>query len=267
MNQTTDLVIPGGLDTGLEDFDAGDMVMPRLAIVQQEAVFEDSLSGEKFAEMDVVILGLIKQRVLWPSELGENDSSPLCKSTNYTTGYPNPSTFPWAESGFSPQDGQQGSVTLSCNDCALKEWGSHPTNNVPWCSEQYTFALLRPTSGGHAPAIVTFQRSGVKSCKTYLTSFAQAKTPLFTCVTKISLEARKRGSVSYAVPKFVKGAETPQELWGEFAQQYRDIRDFLQKAPSYDSADSPAPGGAAAQASSNTPTAPEATPDSSDLPF
>src|SRR5690606_25228480 len=73
---------------GLEDVDASDLSMPRLQIVHEDAVWEDSLSNERFESLDVILLGLIKQRVLWPSEMGEESSAPLCKSYNHTQGFP-----------------------------------------------------------------------------------------------------------------------------------------------------------------------------------
>lgn len=269
---------------GLEDFDTADMVMPTLRINHDETVFEDGLSGEKFPELEVVLLGLIKQRVLWEAEVSEGKQGPLCKSYDFSVGRPDLKRFPWQAAGFAPDQAE----SLPCASCNLKEWGSHPNRDTPWCSEQHTFALLMPVGDdGMAPALLTVQRSAIKPSKTYLTSFARSQTPLFTVRTKISLDGRRRGTVNFAVPKFVRGAGTDQGDWAWYAEQYRTIRDFVQTprdgeedgqtpvAPPAGSAaapaaPAPAPAPAAAQAApAPAPApAPAAAPvDDDDLPF
>jgi hypothetical protein len=208
----------------MEDFSPGDMAMPRLKIIHDTAVFEDSLTSETHATLEVVLLGLVKQRILWPAEMSEEKSAPLCKSYDFDYGNPNPETFPWGKAGLSRSDGEH----PACADCKLKEWDSHPKNGTPWCTEQFTFPLLMANEAGMAPAVLTVQRSAIKPCKSYLSSFVRSRSPLYTCVTTITLEARKRGTVSFAIPKLVKGAATDDAMWPEFAEQYRAIREFLQ---------------------------------------
>ena len=220
-----------GTMTGLEDFGTEDMVMPRLGIEHTEGKLVDNLTGEKFDKLQVVMLGLIKQRILWDTEVNEGDH-PLCKSFNHTEGLPS-DKFPWDASGF---DKDKAGDALPCASCNLKEWGSHPQRETPWCSEQHTFPVLMNIGSDDepnfaAPAIFTVQRSGIKPSKTYLTSFSRSKTPLFTVVTEISLNMQKRGSVTYSVPRFAKVADTEQAEWDEFAQHYLQIRDFVTTPP------------------------------------
>lgn len=230
---TKDVVPAGEFDgmTGLEDFGTEDMVMPRLGIVHDEGKLEDNLTGQKFDSLVVVMLGLIKQRILWDTEVNDGDM-PLCKSYDFKEGIPS-DKFPWDASGF---DKDQAGETLPCGSCALKDWGSHPQRETPWCSEQHTFPLLLnigepddPNFG--APAIFTIQRSGLKPSKSYLTGFSRSKTPLFTVQTKISLNMQKRGSVTYSVPKFEQVGPTEQVDWEEYAQHYLSIRDFVTTPP------------------------------------
>lgn len=220
---------------GLDDVDASDMTMPMIKIVHDEALWEDSLSGEKFPELDVVLLGLIKQRILWPSEVADGDSDgPLCRSYNFTLGHPG-SDFtkkdnkvtPLEVSGFTQADLDAG--PLSCTSCNLKEWGSHPLRDVPWCVEQFVFAVMlgEPDEPMGAPAIMTLQRSSMKPAKAYLTSFLRARSPLFTARTTLKLNGQSRGSVKYSVPKFIKGVPTDPDYHGEYASLYRAVKDFV----------------------------------------
>lgn len=217
-----------GMDDGLGDFGTEDMVMPRIGIEHTEGVLVDNLTGKKFEELEVVMLGLIKQRILWDTEVNDGDQ-PLCKSYNFEEGNPNDEKFPWGAAGF---DKDAAGDTLPCASCALKEWGSHPQRETPWCSEQHTFPLLMKVGDTFAaPAIFTVQRSGIKPSKAYLTAFKRAQKPLFTAVTKITLELQKRGSVTYSVPKFSQSEETDSDEWPEFAQHYQQIRDFVTTPP------------------------------------
>ena len=254
-----------GLDTGLEDFGAEDMVMPRLSIDHPNAVFVDNLTNESHEKLTVVILGLVKQRILWDEEVNEGDR-PLCKSYDFREGVPG-DNFPIKASGFDalPTDGG----TLPCDACSLKDWGSNPRNDTPWCSEQHTFPLLMQAGGDPdnygAPAILTVQRSAIKASKSYLTGFARSKTPVYTVVTELSLDARKKGSVNYAVPRFSKIGETDQDDWQEYARSYRSIREFLTtprvEEPSDAASDAPR------ASSSGASEAASAVADDDDLPF
>lgn len=225
---------------GLEDFDTRDQVMPVLKINHKDAVFEDGLSGQEFKELNVVIAGLVKQRVLWPAQMKESEGGqadpPLCRSYDFHEGHPSMpkvlengqewERFPWdaVQSVF-----VQGQRPLPCAECPLKEWNTHPTREAPWCSEQHTFALLfENEEGGFVPSLLSVQRSGLKSSRQYLSSFANAGTPLFTVRTKLTLEERKMGANPFAVPKFSRQGETDPDDHPIFSSMYRSMRDFLQ---------------------------------------
>lgn len=259
--------LPAGLaeeDYGLEDFGTEDFVMPRLNINHSEAVFVDNLTGQQYPTMTVVLLGLIKQRILWDADVDDGEL-PLCKSYNFNLGHPDQDRFPWKTSGFDKDALTDG--TLPCSACQLKEWGSHPQRDTPWCSEQHTFPLLLEVAGGHAPAILTLQRSGIKPSRAYLSAFARSKTPLFTVKTQISLTAQKRGSVNYAVPNFVKQDDTDQAEWSNFAAQYRSIRDFITTPPKPKTEDTDSPSEGAASKPVASPAAEAAASGDDDLPF
>jgi hypothetical protein len=214
---------------GLADFDESDIVMPVIKIDHQEAVYVDSLSGVKSTELDAVVLGLVKQRVLW-HHVVEDDAKPLCQSLNHEQGRPG-KDFPWKDSGFAKDaslaEGEQ--QIVNCADCPLKEWGSHPSNDTPYCSETHTYVLGLPTPDGQSfsPATLTVKGSALKGSKAYLSSFVRERTPTFVVMTKLGLEARKRGTVHYAVPTFVRGAAVAREFFDDFKRQFRTTRDFL----------------------------------------
>lgn len=236
------LANPEDYETGLEDFDMQDAVIPRLAIVHKEAVFKDSLSGEQFGSVRTIMLGLVKQRILWHAQM-DDDDWPMCRSVDHETGFPNESEdqpkgkrFPWDLSGFRPEDftaNADGQKKLPCKGCQLKEWGSHPDGKRPYCSEQYTMPVLYdPQENGlWVPAIMTFQKTGLKPLKSYLTSFARNRTPVFSAITEIGLDPRTRGQTEYAVPVFRRVGDTDEDNWREYSVNYRSMRSFLQEEP------------------------------------
>lgn len=221
-------VTESGSIVGLEDIDLSEGGTPRITIDHTDAVFRDTMSGVAVAEFSGIVLGLVKQRVLWPPEVGDEPAQPLCKSVDFKTGRPNVDTFPLAESKLTLtlDDG----VTASCEDCALKDWDTHPTRQGPWCQEQHVWAVLADLEddGNAAPALLTFQRSSMKPSRQYLGAFARKRQPSFSVVTHFKLNGQKRGSVKYAVPELSRGEATDPDDWSHFGEQYLSIRGFLQ---------------------------------------
>lgn len=219
------------LPEGLEDFDAAtDAVMPQLTIDHKTAQLTNRDSGLQYPNpARLVILGLVKQRILWPPEPAEGDAvpAPLCKSNNFNQGHPGPE-FPWPNSGFTEQDGP-----LPCEACNLKEWGSHPKNETPWCGEQHAFAVMINHEGDAdestlLPSVLTVQRSALKPSRRYISGFAGERVPMFTVWTEISLEQKRRGNVDYCVPTFARLNTTDEGLHEMFSDNMRSIRQFLQ---------------------------------------
>ena len=211
---------------GLEDFDPNDQTIPLIKLDHDTGMIVDGLSGQQFDRMELIAVGLVKQRVLWPAKMSEGDAAPLCKSYNFKIGNPDIQKFPWKASGFA-FDAER--TQLPCDDCKLKDWGTHPSREIPWCSEQHTYAVLQNLRDDvWAPALFTFQRSAIKPSNAYLTSFIRAKEPLYVCTTIITLDNRKRGNVDFVVPQFARGTATDREQWPFYASTYRNIREFVQ---------------------------------------
>lgn len=274
---------------GLEDFDPNQGVIPILKVDHDEGIIEDANSGQTWTQLDVIILGFIRQRVLWPAEVSDTKELPLCRAYEGKVGRPPvPSRFPWEAAGFAnpgvnddDEDAVAG-IALPCESCKLKDWETHPTRKIPWCAEQHTYAVLRPVGeDSFAPALLTFQRSSLKASNTYLSSFQQSKTPLYSCITRIELESKKKGNVNYVTPKFIRGDDTDKDDWPGFSNQYQGIRSFVQTPRvrrSDDASDPTNPGGSGEAAQPQAQQAQQAAPsgtdsqaststDTDDLPF
>lgn len=261
MTQVPATTSPGGeieqwQDTGLEDFGTTDAVIPRIKIVQDQGMWEDNLTHTKIPNLYFIVLGLVKQRVLFHPNVGDNDV-PMCKSSDFSSGYPNPDaprekSFPWDKSGFDPNDFQPIDAAgkqrvLPCASCQLKEWGSHPTLSSPYCAEQWTMPIYYDASGQEGvldpnvawdparaewtPAIITMQKSSLKPIRSYLSSFKAGNKPPFLSVCRGTLKVQQKGTVTYSIPSFTKGPESPRERWNEFAKSYGEMRQFLLRPP------------------------------------
>ena len=272
-------------DVGLEDIGVSDIIIPRLQIVHQEGLFKDNLSGATFNQMDVILLGLVKQRIMW-AEDPEDKDKPLCKSPDFIHGFPNlddklarDKRFPWNVSNFEPEQAKpieispnvdhsfpqgyssNGLPVLNCSVCKFNKWGTNPANGKstpPPCTEQHTYALQYSPDDGEnwITALLTLQRTGIKPSKQYISSFAQTKTPMFTVRTTLGLSLQKKGTVDYSVPTFRRGDPTDRNTWMECGNQLRSIRDFIRSAPRRTDEDEDAP----VVISSNENTAPVAPP-------
>lgn len=226
-------------DVGLEDVGAGDIRMPRIQIDHEKAVFRNTTTNEEFAELDCVVLGLVKQRIMWDSQVDDGDK-PQCKSPNFEIGYPQMrediparKQFPWDKSNFNKADmtpDQDGLIALPCGACNLKEWGKD--RERPPCSEQYTFAIYYVGTGGEmVPAILSFQKSGIKAAKTYAGTFGARRQPMFTVWTKMTLTPESRGKTRYAVPTLARGGASDQSEWMGYGEAYRSVREYLHAKP------------------------------------
>lgn len=245
---------------GLEDVGASDLLIPRININHDDAVFVNSLTKEEFPALTAVFLGLVKQRIMWPSKL-EEDSKPQCKSPDNTHGFPNMdesqpkrNQFPWARSNFEPTQAKvieiepsstypqgwssNGHPTLPCEACTFAKWGKDEDNRSvpPPCSEQHTYPILYMQEGAEGetlwiPALFTVQRSAIKNSRAYINGFAQSRQPFFTVYTGLTLRHESRGGNEYAVPEFKKMGPSDRNQWGEYANQLRSIREFIRSAP------------------------------------
>lgn len=231
---STELAVPVDDIDGLEDIEESDLTIPRITIDHEGGVFVDSQTNERFEEFDCIMLGLVKQRVLWPPTPGAEGEGPMCRAVNFTTGAPDPAKWvvkhngvtAVAQSGFTFDEVEAGN--LSCANCGLKEWESHPNNSTPWCNEQFTFPIIRILDdGAMAPALISFQRTGLKPCKSYVSGFKQSKRPLYTAVTRITAVHQKKGTVEYVTPSFSKVSDSDPSEHPSYSRSLSQIRTFI----------------------------------------
>jgi hypothetical protein len=234
--------------SGLEDIERSDMRIPRIRIIHSDGVFE--INEQRFDTLDCIILGLIKQRIMWDDEVRDDDV-PQCKSPDFEHGFPNmrpevPARlqFPWKKSNFdssaarpihTPEYDSNGHPVLPCANCIFQEWNKGDWKTPP-CSEQHTYPLLYPVGQGTEdedwlPALFTVQRSAIQNSRKYLNLFGPTNKPMFTVHTRITLDHRSRGTNKFAVPVFKKGEATPREDWPSFGGHMRQIRNFVRQAP------------------------------------
>jgi hypothetical protein len=229
-----EVAIPVDDIDGLEDMSEADMTIPRITIDHKEGCFVDSQTNERFTEFDAVMLGLVKQRVLWPPTPGAEGEGPMCRAVDFTTGYPDAPKWvvkhdgvtAVGQSGFTFAEVEEGK--LSCANCGLKEWDSNPKNSTPWCNEQFTFPILRVLEDGTmAPALISFQRTGLKPCKSYVSGFRQAKRPLYTAITRVTAVHQKKGQTEWVTPSFSRLSDSDPSEHPHYSKSLAEIREFI----------------------------------------
>lgn len=217
-----DIAGMGGAIPGLETVRSEDLALPIIQIDHKKNAFVDKLTGQEYATLDVVMLGLLKQRVMWPSDLDSKDGL-LCKSQDGSTGTPR-EKFPWPEfkkgGGVEPLN----ATHIECETCTFAKWDSHPKNATPWCSLQHVYPVVIGDSTD-VTGLLTLQRSAIKPSNGYISGFVREGRPMFTVRTLISLNSNRNGSVEYSTPSFKRGDNTPEDitLWRRWAKQYKDI--------------------------------------------
>ena len=105
---------------GTEDVSAADFGIARWKIDHNEGIFVNNQNHFAYEAIDVVLLGLVKQRVMFDKEVSEEGSDPQCKSNNNVEGFPG-EDFPWHLYTFGQQP--EGS-TLPCASCNFSQWGA-----------------------------------------------------------------------------------------------------------------------------------------------
>lgn len=232
-----------GGSTGLDDMDASDLSVPRLSIIQNEGQFKDSLSGNKYPEIDVIILGLVKQRSLWHANVtpGE-ESKPMCRSNDFMTGFPQmkpvslEKSFPWQRAGLGQEHlipREDGQWAVACASCALKDWGSAPDEKKPYCSEVWSMPLLMDPfqNGQWMPFVLSIQKSNISPTKKYLGGYKAANSATFTMITHIKLNMAKSGQVTFSNTEYSMTERSESSQWQAYEDMYIEMRNFLIQAP------------------------------------
>ena len=135
---------------GSDSLDRGDLVIPRLRLVQSQSMFSDevgklynSLTGQASDEARCVALKVGKARVRWPDEF-VRDQQPLCASNDAIT----------------PRDDFAGVFSERCATCAEALWMD---DQPPRCALSYVYLLAdRETD---LPVMLSASRSSIKAAK------------------------------------------------------------------------------------------------------
>lgn len=228
-----------GGDTGL-GLRPEEISIPRLRIVGKDAQFENITTSERYDELECVILGMVRQRSMWPEQVREDVKAPLCRSVDSIVGRPLEDEkiaakfhFPWKKSNLdrasllAEDDGQ---VLINCKECSFKNWNEEEDLPGP-CAEQWVLPLYYIDKLGNlSPGILTMQKSSLGPLKKYLGQFEAAKQPAFMFNTKITLTGRERGDVAYAVPSFERlGLTDPGENRAQHYEWYYTFQTLSEK--------------------------------------
>ncbi len=226
----------GSAIPGLESVNDSDLTIPTIQINHKNGTFVDKLSGQETKTLDGVLLGLLKSRIMWPPQQSAPGQKPmpLCRSRDAITGTPG-DAFPWAEwkegtkknEEWSPEPAA--SEHVACATCYFAQWGSDPKRDASRCALQYVFPIVAGDDASKLTGLVTMQRSAIKPANAYISSFVRDGLPLFTHRTTLTLEQNRNGSVDYAVPKFVRGEATPNDvdLWKNWSKAFSKIQASL----------------------------------------
>lgn len=240
----TDLAMPSDYDTGLDDL-GSDLSVPRLKIAHKKGLFLDPSDNSEYPEIYCIILGLVRQRVLFDAKVDPNNpEKPMCKSPDTNIGFPNMTpenakkAFPWAAAKLDASQAgrdEDGRTVIKCVTCHLKEWDSHPLGDKPWCSEQFTLPILFAASlealqaGEGMPALISLQKTGIKPTKAYLKTFQLRKVGAYTAYTKLSLLVERVGDNVFSKPIFTRSGDTDRVGWLDYTEQFGAISKFLKE--------------------------------------
>lgn len=225
---------------GLDDMTQADLSIPRLQIINKKGLFKESLTNTEQPSLNVIILGLVKQRTLWPTKIGDTPAKPMCRSNDFNHGFPNVDQpmhpFPWQASGLTQEHvvpTSDNTLMFNCSDCKLKEWGSRPDSEAPWCNEVWSLALLIDPyqTGQYLPSILSLSKTNLAPARRYLAGFKAAGQAAFTAVTNISLQLLKKGDNDYSNIIFQRVQPTDSGHWNEWGEAYIEMREFLTRAP------------------------------------
>jgi len=176
----SEMIVP----EGLELVDAGDIVFPRLKLIQPVASggglgkpgeFVNDLTGEVFASRKIQFARLSKGQVLW----GDDSEVPLCLSRD----------------GKLPDPSIENPPAVECETCPKTEWVD---GKRPECAKTYSFAVVDLES--NMPCMLQLSRTGEPAAKQAISYAFLNQAPLrdVRC-TMTSKEVRSGRNTYYVV--------------------------------------------------------------------
>lgn len=212
---------------------------PLIKILHEDAAFQMPVPGRvTTGRIDVVALGLIRSRSMWPREFGSGKI--LCQSADAETGVPE-SGFPWRDFKGEPaapelqpppspmrdRDSQGRPTGLDCSTCNFIHF--HKTR--PMCGEEW----IIPVVGNETRVmLLKFSRSAIPALSEYLLPFRDKRIPLYSAWTRFELEPVSRNGRIHSVPVVTQSSGMPHagstfkrdHRW--YSAQLREARAWLQ---------------------------------------
>lgn len=157
-------------ETGLEDMDSSDLIIPRTSIGQEKTEdidpeeigrYRNSVSGEAVENISIVPLLYKKGRTLMPEYEPGVKSRPLCKSSDCVT----PDSMDYDE---------YEQKSDNCKDCSYSKWGRKASGkpNPPECAEQHNFVMFDLDPDNFGPMTMVFRVTSAPAAKKILSGLA-----------------------------------------------------------------------------------------------
>lgn len=207
-------------ESGLEELDAGDLIIPRLTITQPTTPdistdlvgkFAVNLTGDFHDSLDLVLIKLGKSRILFPEKY-KRDNDPLCRSHNFVTPANDiPGAVPMAEScGLIPGDPKK-------HVCPYANWTQDDKGNqsAPRCQECWNMLVVDLES--YMPMWFSLKSTALKPLRKIVSAISiisQAKRqPMWAMKFSVALNKTANDSGTFYVPVFSSPtALSPEEV-------------------------------------------------------
>jgi len=191
---------------GFEQFDRGDLVMPRLRLVQATSrdipdknkrlgQWWDAVNEEAYPTLDAVILRYSRTRAYFDGNTFDK-SALLCRSSD----------------GRVPDLAFAGKFADLCEHCPNAQWGS--SGKPPVCKLGYTFLAINAATD--MPFIMTWSGTAVKRAKQLITAMLAKRRPAYAILVHLSSRYVDDQRGSWYIPAF-----SLELLDNEKAEHYR----------------------------------------------
>jgi hypothetical protein len=198
---------------GLEEFDTGDLIIPRYKIVQPTSklgtpgLFRNNLSNEEVERLNVVVLKAAKGRVCWSENL---DEDPICRSSD----------------GLQPSDNVETPINSICGRkengrrfepvCDNATWGEK--SERPLCDE--VINLLCIGKDDKVPFFISLHGKQLRPCRAFLSAIGLRKKSLYEYQTTLTLKEVSNTKGKFFVIQFEELKENTDEEKETFRSLY-----------------------------------------------
>jgi hypothetical protein len=247
---TTAMTAPNNenFETGMEDMDAGDLIIPRLSITQpttpdiaaeNQGKFHVNITGDFQEAMSAVMIKLSKSRILFPEKY-KRDNVPLCRSHDFKVPANDiPEAKPMAEScGLLPLvPGEKKAKHI----CPYANWTADEKNKPvpPRCQEVWNSLIVDLDS--YLPMWFSLKSTALKPFRKIVSAISMIsqakKIPMWGMKFDMSLYKEINDSGTFYIPTF----SSPAALDKENAVNMAAIRQQLAGVDVKDSSEQLAP--------------------------